>query len=276
MRLYRFARVSKWTFMSMRNEMKGVFMRRVVLAAVLFSLSALAKDPQYRADTSEPPAFDAQPRTPGTSTNTVLEKWWASLSDPQLETLAERAIRNNLDLRLATQRLLEARAARRISKSDLLPSVEANTSFQPLRGGFENGNIHVGDGPGASSLISPFETNVFRGGFNASWELDLFGGKRQALQAATAEVKVSEESRRDVLVSMLGEVVANYAELRGAQQRLAITLRNGNLQKDSLGLTEVRAKAGLGNTSSMWNGSRLSWNPANHWCRRLNLRSSKP
>src|SRR5204863_6238557 len=113
--------------------------------------------------------------------------------------------------------------SRRISRADILPSVGSSPSFQRLRGGFQDGNVYLGGSPGASSLISPYETNVFRAGFDASWELDLFGGKRKALKAATAEVQVWEESRRDVLVSLLAEVAGSYAELRGVQRRLAIT-----------------------------------------------------
>ena len=221
-------------------------MSNAFLLAV-FGASLWAKDPQIKPNTQVPAAFDGEKASAGTTAGPVEEKWWQTLDDPQLSGLIERAVRNNLDLQIATQRLLEARAARRISRADLLPSVDASASFDRTRGGFQGGNIHVGNNPGASSLIAPFDTTIFRAGFDASWELDLFGGKRKALKAATAEVCASEESRRDVLVSLLGEVASSYAELRGAQRRLAITRNNIELQRDSLGLTRTRADAGLGN-----------------------------
>jgi outer membrane protein, multidrug efflux system len=193
-----------------------------------------------------PRAFSAQ--TPDTTADPIVEKWWATLGDSELNALVERAVKNNLDLEMATARLLAARASRRVARADLLPSVTSNNSFQRLRGGFQNGNIHVGNNTsGGARFIAPFETNIFQLGFDASWELDLFGGNRQALLAATADVAASEDARRDTLVSLLGEAARNYLELRGAQKRLAITRQNISLQRDSLHLTEVRAEAGLGN-----------------------------
>ena len=174
------------------------------------------------------------------------EKWWHTLADPELDRLIERAVQNNLDLQLSTQRLLEARASRGIVRADLLPSAGQSVSFQRLRGRFPEESLPVGTSPAGSSLIAPSETNLVRSGLDASWELDLFGGKRNALKAASAEVQVSEEARRDVLVSLLSEVASGYAELRGAQRRLAITMRNCALQRDSLRLTQARADAGLG------------------------------
>jgi outer membrane protein, multidrug efflux system len=194
-----------------------------------------------------PDKFHEQVNVPGTTAHPVVEKWWATFKDPELDTLIRRAVEGNLDLELAGHRLLEARAEQRITRSELLPTIESTNSFQRIRGGFEDGNIHVGNNPGGSIFVSPFESNIFQLGFDASWEIDLFGGRRHELQAATAEVRASEEARRGVLVSLLGEVARNYVELRGAQRRLAITHRNIALQRDSLHLTQVRAEAGLGN-----------------------------
>src|SRR5207249_10721667 len=89
-------------------------------------------------------------------------------------------------------------------------------------------------------------TNVFQFGFDSSWEIDLFGGRRRALEAATADVAGVAEARRDTLVSLLAEVARNYSELRGLQRRLDITNQNIKLQQDSLELTRIRAEAGLG------------------------------
>ena len=174
------------------------------------------------------------------------EKWWHTLADPQLDRLIERAVQNKLDLQLSTQRILQARAARGVARADLLPSAGQSVSFQRLRGRFPEPNLPVGTGPFGRSLIAPSDTSLVRSGLDASWELDLFGGKRNALKAATAEVRASEETRRDVLVSLMSEVAGAYAELRGAQRRLAITERNGELQRDALRLTQARADAGLG------------------------------
>lgn len=218
----------------------------LVIGTLTIGLSAADKLPQTNPKVEVPDVYQAQGETPGATTDPAVEKWWTTLGDAELDTLVERAVKSNLDLELATERLLETRASRRITRADILPSVESSASVQRIRGGFENGNIHVGNNPGGNVLISRFETNVLQAGFDASWELDLFGGRRHALKAATADVRASEEARRDTLVSLLGEVARNYVELRGAQRRLAITIRNIALQRDSLHLTQVRADAGLG------------------------------
>ena len=189
-----------------------------------------------------PPAFLEQ--SAGVSAGPVVDRWWTTLDDPELNSLEERALAANLDLQLAAQRLLEARAARRVSRADLLPQVQSSDSLQRVRGGLTSGVFHPGS---SANVIAPFETNIFQFGFDASWEIDLFGGKRHALKAATADVRAMEEARRDTLVSVAAEVARNYAELRGFQRRIAITRANIELQADSLHLTKVRAEAGLGN-----------------------------
>ena len=190
-----------------------------------------------------PAPFHSQ--APGTTTDPAIEQWWSSFRDPELDSLIARAIRNNLDLKTAAVRVREARAARGVAKSALLPSAEGSVSTQRVRGGLTQGIFRPNAGS-QSSLLAPFETNIFQQGFDASWEIDFFGGKRHALAAATADVTASEEARRDTQVSLLAEVARNYSELRGTQRRLVIAEANIKLQTESLDLTKVRAEAGLG------------------------------
>jgi NodT family efflux transporter outer membrane factor (OMF) lipoprotein len=91
----------------------------------------------------------------------------------------------------------------------------------------------------------PFEYSVYQLGFDASWELDLFGGKRRALEAATADWQGAIEARNDTLVSFLAETGRNYMELRGAQQRLQIAERDVMLQQEALELTRLRLQEGV-------------------------------
>jgi NodT family efflux transporter outer membrane factor (OMF) lipoprotein len=189
------------------------------------------------------PQFHSQ--AAGASTDPAVEQWWSTFHDPELNSLIERAVRANLDLKIAASRLLEARAARGVVRAGLLPSVEASQSSQRVRGGLTQGIFQPNAGR-QSSLLAPFETNIFQQGFDASWEIDFFGGKRHALEAATSNAAATEEARRDTLVSLLAEVARNYAELRGTQRRLEIAQANIKLQADTLHLTKVRAEAGLG------------------------------
>jgi len=95
--------------------------------------------------------------------------------------------------------------------------------------------------------LSPntFEYSVYNAGFDASWEIDIFGGKRRALEATTAEWEGAIESRNDVMVSLLAEVSRNYVELRGSQCRLEIAQRNFKLQEEALELTRDRFQCGV-------------------------------
>ncbi|HEY1495013.1 MAG TPA: efflux transporter outer membrane subunit [Candidatus Solibacter sp.] len=181
----------------------------------------------------------------GANAEPAVEQWWSSFHDAELNSLIERALRANLDLKAAESRLLEARAARGVARSGLLPSVETIDSGQRVRGGLTQGIFQPNAGA-QSSLLAPFETSVLQQGFDASWEIDLFGGKRHALAAATADAAAMLEARHDTLVSLLAEVARNYGELRGTQKRLEIAGQNIRLQADSLDLARARAEAGLG------------------------------
>jgi NodT family efflux transporter outer membrane factor (OMF) lipoprotein len=167
------------------------------------------------------------------ATGEPVAKWWTTLNDPELTSLEQRAVAANLDLKIAASRVLEARAARKATRADLLPSVSSNSTVERER-------LRV------APVFPAFESGIFQMGFDASWEIDLFGGRRKALAASTADAAAMEEARRDALVSLTAEVARNYAELRGFQKRLDITERNLQLQRDSLDLTKARAEAGLG------------------------------
>ena len=175
---------------------------------------------------------------------TPIEKddWWSSFQDPELNSLVERSAKQNLDLKLALERVQEARAARGVARSGYFPSIDGAASATRNRQ-----RIIVPAGPQKSAVIVPVEYNNFQGGFAASWELDVFGGIRRSVQAATADMTAAEENRRDVLIILLGDVGRVYAQLRGFQQRLEIANKNIKTQQETLDLTSARAKAGLAN-----------------------------
>src|SRR5260370_259078 len=175
---------------------------------------------------------------------TPIEKddWWSSFQDPELNSLVERSAKQNLDLKLALERVQEARAARGVARSGYFPSIDGAASATRNRQ-----RIIVPAGPQKSAVIVPVEYNNFQGGFAASWELDVFGGIRRSVQAATADMTAAEENRRDVLIILLGDVGRGYAQLRGFQRRLEIANKNIKTQQETLDLTSARAKAGLAN-----------------------------
>jgi len=222
-------------------------MKSAFFASILFSAAALGVSwpkvgPKYEPPTAATPDSYQQQREAGANTDPAVSRWWSTLNDAELNSLIDRAIRANLDLKVASSRVLEARAARRVTRADLLPSIQSVNTIQHVRGGLTSGFFNKT----STSLLAPFESSVYQFGFDSSWEIDFFGGRRRALEAATADVAAVGEARRDTLVSLQAEVARNYSELRGFQRRLEITNRNISLQQDSLELTRVRAEAGLG------------------------------
>ncbi len=163
--------------------------------------------------------------------NESLAHWWEVLNDATLTNLIEQARAGNRDVRQAEARLHESRAQRGVTKADLFPTLSANGSASRARSSKEAGGGTTG--------------NSFANSFDASWELDLFGGKRRALEAATATVQASEEDLRDVLVSLFAEVALNYVEIRSYQTRVSIAEASLKAQTETYEITQWRREAGL-------------------------------
>ncbi len=175
-----------------------------------------------------------------------LTRWWTSFNDPLLNSLVERAVRSNLDLRLAEARIREARASRAVTASGAWPTLDVSGSYSRIRTS-ENAFAFSPQGAGAPSGSSgiKLDQDLFKTGFDASWEIDVFGGIRRSVEAADANVDASIESRRDTLVTLLGELARNYIDLRGSQRQLAVTRANLTAEQETLDLTRVRFQAGL-------------------------------
>ena len=166
-----------------------------------------------------------------------VSRWWATLGDAQLDGLILQAIANNKDLVLAKLRLAEARALRGVVAADGLPQIDAKGGYTRLRDSEETGQRF-----GSESERGRDNWNA---GFDAVWELDIFGRVRRNVQAADADIDAGIESVRDVLVSLTADVGRVYVELRSFQERLAIVNRNIVLQADAVSLAQSRFDAGL-------------------------------
>ncbi len=211
-----------------------------MVALLSLTLAGCAVGPNYKRPATALPQQWSVEQARGIAPGEPAERWWSSFHDPEFDKLVERAVNANLDLKLAAARVAEARAIRGVAKSDLFPSVGASVSAT------RNREHVVLPAPGSGSpALASVEFSNFQGGFDASWELDVFGGVRRSVQAATADAVAAAEARRNVLVTVLGEVGRSYAELRGFQLRLDIAQKNINIQQDTLDLTKARATAGL-------------------------------
>lgn len=208
------------------------------------SVSACAVGPRYPPPDIPIPSHwrDGMPDQK-TGSSDSLERWWTEFHDPLLDSLASRAVEGNLDLKIAGARIREARAARGIAAAAALPQVDASGNYARTQRSEAVPPFKAA--AGAGSPFGPREQNLFEAGFDASWELDVFGGVRRDREAALAQVQATEEGRRDVLVTLLADVARSYIELRGAQQQLAILEETIRSQEDTLGLVKARADAGL-------------------------------
>ena len=198
--------------------------------------------PDYHKPETQTPAHWSEPLAGGESNSAAATAaWWKHFHDSELDSLIERAACSNLDLRIAQARVREARAQYSGAFADLWPTVDASGSYARFRQSEHSPVLGTMPMPGGVK----FEDNVYQAGFDASWEMDVFGGKRRAVEAAHAHLSGTEFGRRDVLVTLLGEVARNYVELRGYQQRLAIANQNIAAQDNSLAITQNRFTNGL-------------------------------
>ncbi len=208
----------------------------MVLVLVLL-LAGCAVGPDYRTpEVSAPAAWHSTMKGGLKSVSpeaAQLARWWDGLDDPQLSRLIDQAVANNPDLKLAQARLSEARARRGVSAADRFPTLNARAGANRSRSSEETGF-------GGGSIGETWSAQ-----FDASWELDVFGGKRRALEAADASLEASREDLRDVQVSLLAEVALNYVELRSYQARLAIALSNLATQTETWQIARWRHEAGL-------------------------------
>lgn len=161
----------------------------------------------------------------------LLASWWETFEDPVLNSLMDRAVAGNLNLQSALSTVRQARISRGISDADRYPSVNASGS---VRRSYQNDMS--GDFTGSTS---------YGLGLDASWELDIFGGVRRSLEASDAQLAATEESCRDVLVSLLAEVALDYVELRAYQARLQVAEANLASQEETWQITKWRHQAGL-------------------------------
>jgi multidrug efflux system outer membrane protein len=216
-------------------------LRSFAIAGIVGAAGCAVGPDYHPAAGDAPAAWDAPVANGLTDQASAPSSWWASFNDAELDSLIRRATQSNLDLRVAEARLRQARAVRAGSAADLAPDVNASASADRARQS-QNQPL-IGSLPLPANF--PFEYSVFQAGFDASWEIDIFGGKRRALQAATADWESAIEARNDAMVSVLAEVARNYVDLRGSQQRLDIARRDLKIQEDATELTRARYQGGV-------------------------------
>ena len=207
----------------------------LVLPVVTGILAGCAVGPNYQPPKSTTPASWSETQLGG-ATNSMppVTEWWKTFNDPVLNSLISRAVTNNLDLRIAEGRLREVRAIRAGAYWNLAPTITG-------AGGYHDQQ----ESKNAPYVAPPFHTDLYDAHFDASWEIDIFGGLRREVQEANALFQTVEEDRHAVLVSTLAEVARNYIEVRGYQRRYTIATDNIKAQTEAVEIARARFNAGL-------------------------------
>ncbi len=190
-------------------------------------MSARLELPQTWSASSQVGAADST--ATAVASPTALANWWTRFNDPLLVTLIDDALSTNTSIVSAIAALAQARAIASVQEAALLPGVRSSASTQTSRIGIRDGN----------------SSNAFKAGFDASWEPDIFGGKRAAISAAQADTQESVANLGNIQVSIAAEVALNYTQLRGLQARLVIAAANLKNQEETLQIAEWRTQAGL-------------------------------
>jgi NodT family efflux transporter outer membrane factor (OMF) lipoprotein len=205
--------------------------------------------------------------TPATSTDAVDQMWWRVFQDPTLEDLEQRVATQNLDVRSATLRLTESRRQLQIISGYLWPTLDANASYEREKaskqgllslfgsggsgsataGSEASGTLGSGAGGAPNSTLSVLSSplNLWQYGFDASWELDLWGGARRAQESARATAQSSQEDLRTELLEQMAELARDYLTLRGVQAQRAIVDATVAADRDTASITGQRAGAGI-------------------------------
>lgn len=213
-------------------------LEKILIAACFVSLSACEVGKDYGFPEQKLPA-DWQSKH-GDARAQIDQNWWKNFNDPILNQLIDQASDQNFDLKIATARIAQSRASVASASAALLPqgNLQGQATRQDNRQALPGGPSN----PSYKLLKKPY--NIYQTGFDASWELDLFGGNRRAEEAATASLQASEASRDDVLVSLRGDVARLYLQIRHDQEQMRILNHRIAAYQKTLVISRERAAIG--------------------------------
>ncbi len=201
--------------------------KQLLLASSILYIAGCTVGPDYHAPSLNYAdkwfSSDAQK----TKAEPINVQWWENFNDPLLNKYIAQAAENNKDLKIALANVRSARASRREDAASFWPEIGSNAAAERSK----------------SSSTSSL-TNTYEAGFDASWEIDIFGGNRHANDAAEARIGASEAEYQDVMLSTLSEVARTYYEARGLQKRITITQQNTQLLKETFDVIQDRLNIG--------------------------------
>ncbi|QVL57311.1 MAG: efflux transporter outer membrane subunit [Simkaniaceae bacterium] len=205
-------------------------------ALLLIFLTGCAVGPNYQTPEVALPSSYYEPHDKEEIDLSELKEWWTAFNDPLLNVLIHEALSQNFDLKIAVEKIHQVRAEYQIEAAELYPKVDLTAEQRRTR---------ISQNLFDSSFLGPPLQSLYKVGFDASWEVDIFGKRRRAKEGAYYAYEAEVNSARDVYISLLSEIAATYIQIRGLQQKVALSKRDIYIQKELLGLAEVRFIAGL-------------------------------
>ncbi len=233
---------------------------RALALACATLLGACTMGPDFtRPETTPPPAFPSAAAPLADVPSKPVARafdgraWWSVFKDPVLDRLVDEALRQNLDLQTAALRIEEARAQRGTAAAQGRPSVSGmglggrqRSSENGFTSALSGGASQQGASQGGAAAAAPSPySDLFQLGFDATWELDLWGKARRGVEAADAGIVSAEQARGDAMVSLTAEVARTYLQLRGAQRQRAIVLADIDDQRALFKLADSRSRHGF-------------------------------
>jgi NodT family efflux transporter outer membrane factor (OMF) lipoprotein len=227
---------------------------RITALGLVIGLTACAAGPNYHAPKPDAPAnFIAKVDAESTETRSQtsapavdLAVWWRALNDEELDSLVDRAVKSNLDLEIALDRLQQARTYESVVLGAALPEVDASaaagrgTGSDLTKGRADQVLRSADNGTGLQSINT-------LAGFSAVWELDIFGKFRREIEAARDDTQAARAARLDVLTAVVADVVRAYVDLRGFQVRVGILHKASDVLRESLRIVNIRYERGITN-----------------------------
>ena len=225
-------------------------MRRSLALVPLVVLAGCAVGPNYsRPNVPAPPQFRAA-ESPGGTKSLAETKWFDLFHDDTLKQLVDTALAQNFDLKIAAERVLEARAQLGVIQAARLPNIDATGGFDLQRGSRIGSSKFV---PAGVSL----DTSYTQAGFSLGWELDVWGRVRRLNEAARAQYLASEEGRRGVVTTLIADVSSTYFQLRELDLELDIARQNRTVGEDNLRLTTLRKNRGAATGLDVYQAQQL-------------------
>jgi NodT family efflux transporter outer membrane factor (OMF) lipoprotein len=218
----------------------------LTLLASVCAISACTVGPDYAGAPQVAPdaaraANFVRAASVGVVSTRAPSQWWLALNDPQLNLLIDAALVHNPDIHAAQARLRESRAQLQNQQANGMPKGSVDAAALRLR---QPNLSALSSSQGSSSSSGGGPLQLYTAGFDATWEIDLFGGTRRAVEAATAEADAVDADLADTQVSLAAEVAQAYVDLRDEQQRLTLAQRSAEIEQRMLTLTQQRRAHG--------------------------------